>query len=83
MELAPEGRGYQLSVSNEGPLLPGGFAHKLFDSLVSVRENGGKAGHLGLGLHIARLIADFHGGRLDAADREDGSGVVFTLSLPP
>lgn len=74
--------GYRIWVSNDGPLLPPGFAHKLFDSLVSVREDGGRAGHLGLGLHIARLIADFHGGQLAAADREDGSGVVFTLQLP-
>ncbi|SDK79868.1 ATP-binding protein [Microbulbifer yueqingensis] len=74
--------GYRISVSNDGPLLPRGFTHKLFDSLVSVREDAGRAGHLGLGLHIARLIADFHGGRLEAADRPDGSGVVFTLHLP-
>ncbi|WP_346838830.1 ATP-binding protein [Microbulbifer sp. SAOS-129_SWC] len=74
--------GYRLEVENDGPPLPQGFAHKLFDSLVSVRDDGGKAGHLGLGLHIARLIADFHGGQLSAANREDDSGVVFTLELP-
>jgi len=74
--------GYRLEVDNEGPPLPAGFAHKLFDSLVSVRADGGKAGHLGLGLHIARLIADFHRGQLGASDRADGSGVVFTLELP-
>jgi len=73
---------YRLSVSNEGPLLPRGFGQKLFDSLVSVRDDGGKAGHLGLGLHIARLIADFHGGRLEAVNRDDGKGVTFTLYLP-
>lgn len=82
MALAPERREYLLSVSNSGPLLPRGFGQKLFDSLVSVRDDGGKAGHLGLGLHIARLIADFHHGELSAANREDGSGVTFTLRLP-
>ncbi|WP_193166349.1 ATP-binding protein [Microbulbifer hainanensis] len=74
--------GYQIAVENDGPLLPEGFNQKLFDSLVSVRADGGKAGHLGLGLHIARLIADFHRAHLSAANREDGSGVVFTLELP-
>ncbi|MFC6980910.1 ATP-binding protein [Microbulbifer taiwanensis] len=69
-------------MENDGPLLPEGYAHKLFDSLVSVRDDGGRAGHLGLGLHIARLIADFHRGRLTAANREDGSGVTFALELP-
>ena len=73
---------YHVSVRNEGPLLPEGFGQKLFDSLVSVRDDGGKAGHLGLGLHIARLIADFHQGTLEAANRDDEKGVVFTLRLP-
>ena len=82
LALEPLRQEYRLSVSNEGPLLPQGFGQKLFDSLVSVRDDGGKAGHLGLGLHIARLIADFHRGSLDAVNRDDGKGVTFTLYLP-
>ncbi|SEA48160.1 ATP-binding protein [Microbulbifer marinus] len=74
--------GYLLSVENDGPPLPEGYNHKLFDSLVSVRDDGCRAGHLGLGLHIARLIADFHRGRLTAANRQGGGGVIFTLQLP-
>ncbi|GAB2894385.1 ATP-binding protein [Microbulbifer echini] len=77
-----EGGDYLISVSNEGPLLPSNYAHKLFDSLVSVRKDGDNAGHLGLGLHIAKLIADFHRGRLKACNRADNSGVEFTLQLP-
>jgi len=38
--------------------------------------------HLGLGLYIVRLIAEFHGGRVAAANRPDGSGVVFELCFP-
>ncbi|WP_295803501.1 ATP-binding protein [uncultured Microbulbifer sp.] len=82
LALEQDKREYRVSVSNPGPLLPRGFGLKLFDSLVSVRDDGGKAGHLGLGLHIARLIADFHQGKLEAANRDDGSGVIFTLTLP-
>ena len=82
LAVAAKGSNYSLSVANDGPLLPEGYAHKLFDSLVSVRDDGGRAGHLGLGLHIAKLIADFHGGRLSAANRDDDSGVIFTLQLP-
>ncbi|WP_444906473.1 ATP-binding protein [Microbulbifer sp. SSSA008] len=73
---------YLITVGNDGPLLPEGYAHKLFDSLVSVRSQGDNAGHLGLGLHIAKLIADFHGGSLKARNRSDGSGVEFSLELP-
>ncbi|MCX2842692.1 ATP-binding protein [Microbulbifer thermotolerans] len=82
VSLQPSADWYRLSVENDGPLLPEGYTQKLFDSLVSIRDDGGKAGHLGLGLHIARLIADFHRGRLTATNREDGSGVIFTLELP-
>ncbi|WP_226666359.1 ATP-binding protein [Microbulbifer aggregans] len=73
---------FEVAVSNIGPPLPPGFGQKLFDSLVSVRDDGGKAGHLGLGLHIARLIADFHQGRLEARNQEGGQGVTFGLTLP-
>ena len=38
--------------------------------------------HLGLGLYIVRLIAEFHGGRADARNRPDGTGVVVTVTLP-
>ncbi|MCQ3830783.1 histidine kinase [Microbulbifer elongatus] len=82
LALEATAREYILRVSNDGPPLPEGFEQKLFDSLVSVRNDGGKEGHLGLGLHIARLIADFHQGTLEAANRDDGRGVVFTLFLP-
>jgi signal transduction histidine kinase len=31
---------------------------------------------------IARLIAEFHGGRIAAANRGDGSGAILTLRFP-
>src|SRR5439155_56931 len=40
------------------------------------------ASHLGLGLSIVRLIAEAHGGRAVAENREDGRGVVVTVTLP-
>ncbi len=73
----------RLSVDNDGPLLPDGMQSRLFDSMVSVRRDGAGAGpHLGLGLYIARLIAEFHGGRAQARNRDDGHGVVFTVTMP-
>jgi len=81
--LAREGDNLLLSVSNEGPPLPAMQAGHLFDSMVSVR-GGGEAGepHLGLGLYIVRLIAQFHGGSARAANRRDGRGVVITVAMP-
>lgn len=73
----------QLVVANGGPPLPEGMRDRLFESMVSVRV-GGDAGtpHLGLGLYIVRVIAQFHGGSVRADNRTEGSGVVFTVTLP-
>ena len=71
-----------LTVSNAGPLLPAEMAGRLFESMVSVRSGSSREPHLGLGLYIVRLIAEFHGGRARAANREDGSGVVFKVECP-
>jgi dedicated sortase system histidine kinase len=72
-----------LTVSNRGPRLPEAMAGKLFESMVSLRgDKGGLEPHLGLGLYIVRLVAEFHGGRADALDREDGSGVVIRVTCP-
>jgi len=82
--LAREGDDLLLAVGNEGPPLPAMQAGHLFDSMVSVRGGGGEGGepHLGLGLYIVRLIAQFHGGSARAANRRDGTGVVITVSMP-
>lgn len=72
-----------LRVANTGPLLPAEMQGRLFESMVSVRkERAAGEPHLGLGLYIVRLIAEFHGGRVAAANRPDGSGVVFELRFP-
>ena len=72
-----------LTVSNRGPRLPESMAGKLFESMVSVRPSkSGAEPHLGLGLYIVRLIAEFHGGTARAMDREDGSGVVVKVRTP-
>ena len=74
-----------LSVSNDGPPLPESMRERLFESMVSVREDAQRSGaapHLGLGLYIVRLVAELHGGSARADNRADGSGVVVTVTLP-
>lgn len=83
IRLVPEGGFVRLEVENEGPPLPDGMRERLFDSMVSVRaQSGGEVPHLGLGLYIVRLIAEFHGGTARADDRADRKGVVVTIALP-
>ncbi|HZQ60221.1 MAG TPA: ATP-binding protein [Casimicrobiaceae bacterium] len=83
VRLQSAGSEARLSVSNAGPLLPEDMRSRLFDSMVSVRsERGGDVPHLGLGLYIVRLIAEFHGGRAFADNRPDASGVTITVVLP-
>ena len=80
--LAAGGDELVLSVANRGPTLPAKMRGRLFDSLVSIREQRDGRPHLGLGLHIVALVADFHGGRCEADDLPDGSGVVFRVWFP-
>jgi len=82
LRLQRAGEQVELSVTNNGPLLPGELSNRLFDSMVSLREGASDNVHLGLGLYIVRLIADFHNGSVRAENLSDGSGVCFTLSLP-
>ncbi|MDB5814240.1 MAG: hypothetical protein JWN23_1357 [Rhodocyclales bacterium] len=72
-----------MRVSNQGPRLPAAMQERLFESMVSVRGEGAtREPHLGLGLYIVRQIAEYHGGTAVAANRADGSGVVFEVRLP-
>ncbi len=73
----------ELRVTNRGPLLPAAATGSVFASMVSIRPQGeAQEGHLGLGLYLVRLIADFHQGRVMAANLADGSGVQFVVSFP-
>ena len=71
--------GLVLGVHNPGPPLPERMRSQLFDSMVSVRSDGSDR-HLGLGLYVAKLIAEGHGGRITAENADDG--VRFSVILP-
>ncbi len=82
LTLAEDADTLTIAVSNDGPLLPETMQSQLFDNMVSVRPQDDDTVHLGLGLHIVRLIADYHGGRIAARNRADAGGVVFSVHLP-
>ena len=74
IRLQTTGTGTEISVFNPGPALPEKMRSQLFDSMVSMRP-GDSGEHLGLGLHIARIIAEGHGGVIRADNT--GDGVTF------
>jgi two-component system sensor histidine kinase ChvG len=82
VEIADSGGELKLTVTNKGPTLPEKMRKQLFDSLVSIRQYGDGRPHLGLGLHVVALVAAFHGGRCEADDLPDGSGVAFSVWFP-
>ncbi|MEZ5454674.1 MAG: ATP-binding protein [Lysobacteraceae bacterium] len=82
IQLHADADSVRLAVCNDGPALPEGNPARLFDSLVSVRNaarQSGRGPHLGLGLHIVKLVCELHRGHASAENRP--GGVCFTLHL--
>jgi two-component system sensor histidine kinase ChvG len=75
-----------IHISNNGTLLPETMEQRLFDSMVSMRNTpqtkDDKTPHLGLGLYIARLICEFHQGKIVASNHHNPKGVTVSITLP-
>jgi signal transduction histidine kinase len=82
VSLARSAGDFELRVVNDGPRIPDELMGRLFESLIERRSGADERPHFGLGLYIARLIVEFHGGRVSAENREAATGVVFTVRLP-
>jgi signal transduction histidine kinase len=80
LSVRAEGNTAILTVHDNGPGIPSGHQAHLFEAFeraVSSEHYGG----LGLGLFIARAIAEAHGGELTVCSRP-GAGATFTATLP-
>lgn len=72
-----------IRVTNFGPYLPEEMKGRLFESMISVRpQEKQREPHLGMGLHIARLITEFHQGQIRADNLKDYEGVAVTVVIP-
>ncbi len=69
-----------ITVSDNGPGIPEDLLPRLFRPHVSTKT--GTAVRSGLGLHIVASIVQKYAGSVAAANRERGSGAVFTIFLP-
>ena len=71
----------EISIINYGSLLPAEMKAQLFNSMVSFRQKKDEQPHLGLGLHIARLIAEFHHAVITASNLPQDEGVIFKINF--
>lgn len=76
------GKNAEIAVLNEGRALPENLRDRLFDPMVSHGKTNPKRSHLGLGLFVVRLIAEYHHGQAWADNRADLPGVAVTVSIP-
>jgi two-component system sensor histidine kinase KdpD len=74
-----EGGTLVVDVADRGPGIPPGDEERVFERFHRAARPGVRGA--GLGLPIARAIAQAHGGRLTASNRP-GGGALFRLTLP-
>jgi PAS domain S-box-containing protein len=76
-DVAESGRHWiELTIADNGPGLPAGFGERWFEPYTTSKSKG-----TGLGLAVAKKIAEEHGGSI-RADNRPGGGAMFTLRLP-
>ena len=79
--LTPAGERYHITVCDQGPGIPAEARERALSRFVRLDQRLG--GGAGLGLAIARRIAELHGGQLTLGDRADGnSGLCVSIWLP-
>ncbi|WP_158966070.1 proteobacterial dedicated sortase system histidine kinase [Paraglaciecola sp. L3A3] len=82
LQMINNDKGLILTVVNQGSVLPEDMQYQLLDSMVSVRkQKNSEQPHLGLGLYIAKIIAQFHHGDIRIDNLKDKSGVVVSLNF--
>jgi heavy metal sensor kinase len=84
VELTTVGTSHVVRVTDDGMGIPPDAQAHVFDRFFrgdAARTRSAAAGGAGLGLSIAWRIAQAHGGDLELT-RSDGTGTVFTLTLP-
>lgn len=70
-----------ISVSDRGPGIPAAQLDAVFKDFKSIPVRGARNGGAGIGLAIARSVAELHGGQIAASNRPEG-GACFTVKLP-
>jgi signal transduction histidine kinase len=73
----------KISVRDDGPGIPPEFLPYVFDRFRQADSSSTRAHRgLGLGLAIVKHLVELHGGTVEAVNRGDRSGAIFTIVLP-
>jgi PAS domain S-box-containing protein len=70
-----------ITIADSGVGLNSDQIEHLFEPYRSIKEKGRSISGLGLGLPLAKMLADLHGGKIDVESKK-GSGSAFRLTLP-
>jgi len=83
VELEDRGADAVVRVSDSGVGVPADQLERIFDMFTRI-DRGGSAAQpgLGIGLALARRLAEMHGGSLTVSSAGAGRGATFELSLP-
>jgi two-component system sensor histidine kinase KdpD len=77
-----DGGTVQLQILDEGEGIPAEDLERIFDKFYRARKGDHVRAGTGLGLAISRGFVEAMHGTIDAANRHDRNGAVFTISLP-
>jgi len=81
--VAREGGEIVLTVSDSGVGIPADMLDRIFEPFTQAPGSRDRTqGGLGIGLTLARRLAEMHGGRLHAASGGPGRGSTFSVRLP-
>jgi len=81
VEVVPEGDQVTVSITDEGPGIPGYALDRIFDRFYSLGRPGTGRKSTGLGLNLVREVAKSHGGTIRVVNRPEG-GALAELTLP-
>lgn len=82
VSLTREGQEAVLTVTDTGVGINPDMLRRIFDVFQQAGSQQHRKGGLGLGLAIARQLAEAHGGSLTASSQGEGKGSTFSLRLP-
>lgn len=83
LSVESQNREAQLTVRDSGPGIDPSFLPRVFERFTQQDSSTTRvAGGLGVGLALVRELVTLHGGEIDANNRTDAPGAVFTVRLP-